>query len=128
MTTKEIVRQEGRRLAWGVCVLTAAAFALLALLGHGTARNGCSLLIGAAYTLLQFHMLGANAARALLFTPEQAERILRRGYLTRYLLTIGMLALTVYLGLSPLVAVLPLLFPKVILFVGNVFPGKGGKA
>lgn len=123
----EIVRQELLHLARGFVPLTLIAFGAFTLFGYGGVRTALSLLLGAAYSLMLFRMIGKNAVKATLFPPERGTRIVRRGYFFRYVLTGILVVLAIKLPfINPLAAVMPLFFPKVILVCANLFPRKGG--
>ena len=127
MTGMEIVREETRRMARGIAPLTLAAFGVFLLLGCDAGRTGVSLLLGAAYSLLLFRMIGRSAAKAVLFPPAQGTNIVRRGYVFRYVLTgLAVFAAIRLPFLFAPAAILPLFFPKIILLLSHVFQRKGG--
>ena len=122
-----IVREETRRMARGIAPLTLIAFGAFVLFGCDPVRTGVSLVLGAVYAILLFGMMGRSAAKAVLFPPAQGTRIVRRGYAFRYVLTgcAVFAAIRAPFVLAP-AAVLPLLFPKIILLLSQVFQRKGG--
>lgn len=123
----QIVREETRRMLRGVAPLTLLAFGAFVLAGCDPLRVGVSLLLGAGYAMLLFGMIGRSAARAVLFPEAQAVRIVRRGYLLRYVMTgIVVFAAIKAPFIHPLAAVLPLFFPKIVLLWYNVVQRKGG--
>ena len=127
MTGKQIVREESARMLRGIVPLTLIAFGIFVLAGCEAWRAGVSLLLGACYSLLLFRMIGNNVAKAALFPPEQATRIVRRGYFFRYVLTgLAVFAAIKAPFIHPLAAVLPLFFPKIVLLWHNVVQRKGG--
>ena len=127
MTGMQIAREETRRMARGIAPLTLIAFGVFVLAGCDPLRAGVSLLFGAAYAILLFGMIGRSAAKAVLFPEAQATRIVRRGYLLRYVLTGVMVFAAIKAPfIHPLAAVLPLFFPKIVLLWYNVVQRKGG--
>lgn len=127
MTAKEIIRQEAVRLAKGVLALSVAAFGVFLLLGYGSLRTAWSLAAGAAFSLVLFLLIGRSAARAVLFPPEQGTRIVRKGYVLRYLLA-GLYVILALKApfLQPAAAIVPLFFPRIVLLLGSISPKKGG--
>lgn len=127
MTGMQIVREETRRMLRGIVPLTLIAFGAFLLAGCDPLRVGVSLLLGAAYSIVLFRMIGRSAAKAVLFAEAQAIRIVRRGYLFRYVLTgLAVFAAIKAPFIHPLAAVLPLFFPKIVLLWYNVVQRKGG--
>lgn len=127
MNGMEIVRQEAGRLTRGMVPLLLIAFGALTLFGYGGVRTAVSLLLGAAYAMGLFWMIGKNAVKAVHFPPETGKRIVQRGFLIRYVLTGAVVFLAIKSPfLNPLAAVLPLFFPKIILLTSSVFQKKGG--
>lgn len=125
MTGFEIVRQEAARLLRGMIPMTLIAFGGFTLLGYGGMNTAVSLLLGAAYAMLLFTMMGKSAVKALLFPPAQGSKLMRRGYATRYVLTGCMVLLALHLPwMNPAAAIVPLFFPKVILLATSIFARK----
>ena len=116
MTGMQIVQEETRRMARGMAPLTLIAFGALSLAGFDPMRTGISLLLGTCYSIILFRMIGRSAVKAVLFPPAQGTRVVRRGYVFRYVLT-GMLIVAAIKApmIQPLAAILPLFFPKGIL-------------
>ena len=126
----EIVREETRRMVRGMAPLALIAFGVLVLAGFDPVRVGVSLLLGTAYSVFLFAMIGRSAAKAVLFPPAQGTRIVRRGYFFRYLLTgAAVFAAIKARFLQPLAAILPLFFPKAVLLWQQARPSarKGGE-
>ena len=123
----EIVREETGRMARGMAPLALIAFGVLVLAGFDPVRVGVSLLLGTAYSVFLFAMIGRSAAKAVLFPPAQGTRIVRRGYFFRYLLTGAAVFAAPFL--QPLAAILPLFFPKAVLLWQQARPSarKGGE-
>jgi hypothetical protein len=114
-------------MARGYIPLVLIAFGIFVLCGVDPVRVGVSLLLGACYSLLWFQMIGRNAVKASLYPPAQGTRIVRRGYVFRYLLT-GTLAVLAIKApfIHPIAALLPLFFPRLILLCSSIFQRKGG--
>lgn len=127
MTGMEIVHQELKRMARGMAPLALVVWGILALCGFPLIRITISLLLGVSYSLLLFFMIGKNAVKAVLFPPAQGTKIVRRGYVFRYLLTGVMIIIALKTPyIQPVAAVAPLFFPKIILICSSI-KRKGGK-
>lgn len=127
MTGMEIVCQELKRMARGMLPLALVVWGVLALCGFPLIQITISLLSGVCYSLLLFFMIGRNAVKAVLFPPEQGTKIVRRGYVFRYLLTGVMIVLALKVPyIQPVAAVLPLFFPKIILVCSSISNKKKG--
>lgn len=127
MTGKQIAREEWARMARGMAPLALIAFGIFVLAGCDVGRAGVSLALGTAYALLLFRMIAGNVAKATLFPPERATRIVQRGYFFRYVLTgLAVFAALKAPFLHPIATVLPLFFPKAVLLWCNVVQRKGG--
>ncbi len=124
MTGMDIVREETLKIARGMAPLSLIAFGLLVLFRADPIRTAASLLIGSGYSLLLFHMIGKNAAKAVMFPPAKGTRIVRRGYAFRYLLTGLVIVLAIKLPFFyPLAVAIPLFFPKILIIVNNLKKG-----
>lgn len=127
MTSGEIIIQEAKRLLLGMVPLMLVAGGFFLLAGYGDLRTLGSLLGGTAYSFCLFLMIGANASKALLYPPAQAIKLVRRGYMFRYMLTGVLVVLAFKLPfINAAAAILPIFFPKLILLVNSIFRKKGG--
>lgn len=127
MKGMEIVWQEAAHILRGVVPLTLITFGIFALLGYGGWQTALSLVLGAAYTMLLFIMIGKNAVKATYFTPEGATKRVHGGYMFRYVLTGVLVILAIKIPfINPLAAVAPLFFPKLVLIFSGIFCRKGG--
>jgi len=127
MTGMDIVREETQKIAHGMIPLAFITFGVLVLCGVNPVRTAASLILGTGYSLLLFRMIGKNAAKAVLYPPEQGTRIVRRGYAFRYLLTGCVIVLAIKLPFFyPLAVAIPLFFPK-ILIIWNTIKERGVK-
>ena len=116
MTGTKIVREETKRMARCMAPLTVIAFGMLVLAGFAPIQIGFSLLLGACYSVILFWMIGRSAAKAVLFSPDYGTRIVRLGYVFRYVLTGVLVAAAIKAPvIQPFAAILPLFFPKGIL-------------
>ena len=138
-----IVYEETKRMLRGMLPLALVTFGVFALCGQGIARSGASVLLGTAFALLLFYMIGRSTVRATAFPPAQGIRITRRGYVVRYMLTAvfviaaiklpyvhlrGVLvrAATTLPYLNAAAAVIPLFFTKALLLWRHAVQQKGG--
>lgn len=127
MTGIEIVREEWTRMLRGTLPLTLIAYGVFALAGSGGVPTVAGLLLGAVYSLFLFWMIAKNAAKAMLFPPEQGTKVVRRGYVFRYVLTGVLIMLAIKAPfINPLAAVVPLFFPKIVLLLSSLYQRKGG--
>lgn len=121
------IRGEAKRLLAGIVAFVFLASGLFLLAGRADLRTFASLFGGAGYSFCLFLMISANASKALLYPPETAIKLVRRGYMFRYLLTGVLVVLALKLPfINSFAAILPLFFPKVILLIHSVFQRKGG--
>ena len=116
-----IVYEETKRMLRGMLPLALVTFGVFALCGQGIARSGASVLLGTAFALLLFYMIGRSTVRATAFPPAQGIRITRRGYVVRY-----MLAAIKLPYLNAAAAVIPLFFTKALLLWRHAVQRKGG--
>ncbi|WP_283674635.1 ATP synthase subunit I [Butyricicoccus sp. Marseille-Q5471] len=126
-TPQEIVREETLRILRGVIPLTVIAFGVFTIFGYGGIQTAISLLIGAAYTMTLFRMMGNSAAKAVMLAPEKGTAAIVRGYMLRYVMTAAVIILAIKIPFfNPGAVVVPLFFPKVTLLLGSIFRRKGG--
>lgn len=127
MTTEQIVREEAKNLAKGMLPLFFLTLIGLLVCGQRSVGTMVSLVGGTAYSFGLFLMIGANAAKAVLYPAEQAVVIVRKGYALRYCITGALLVMVFNCPFfNPVAAVLPLFYPKIVLLANSIFPKKGG--
>ena len=119
-----IVYEETKRMLRGMLPLALVTFGVFALCGQGIARSGASVLLGTAFALLLFYMIGRSTVRATAFPPAQGIRITRRGYVVRYMLTAVFVIAAIKLNAAA--AVIPLFFTKALLLWRHAVQRKGG--
>lgn len=111
----------------GMLPLALVTFGVFALCGQGIVRSGASVLLGTAFALLLFYMIGRSTVRATAFPPAQGIRITRRGYVVRYMLTAVFVIAAIKLPyLNAAAAVIPLFFTKALLLWRHAVQRKGG--
>ena len=66
-----IVYEETKRMLRGMLPLALVTFGVFALCGQGIARSGASVLLGTAFALLLFYMIGRSTVRATAFPPAR---------------------------------------------------------
>ena len=128
MTPFDIVRDETRRIARGCVPLLLLSYAGFALFGYYHWPVALSLLLGTAYAIFNFYQMAFSAVRAaLLDDPARARKMQTSKYLMRYVLTgllvVGAIKLPPFF---PAAVILPLFFPKIILFESGIVQRKGG--
>lgn len=122
-----IVYEETLRLLRGMVPLALVTFGVFALMGQAPVRAGISVVLGTAFALLLFYMIGRSAVRATAFPPAQGIRITRRGYVFRYMLTAAFVIAAIKAPfLNAAAAVIPLFFTKVLLLWHHAVQRKGG--
>ena len=67
-----IVYEETKRMLRGMLPLALVTFGVFALCGQGIARSGASVLLGTAFALLLFYMIGRSTVRATAFRRHRA--------------------------------------------------------
>lgn len=128
MNPFDIAKDETRRMARGCIPLMLLAYAGFALLGYSHWSVALSFALGTAYTLFNFNLMAFSAVRAsLMDDPAQARRLQTSRYLMRYVLTGVLLTGAIKLPpFNPAAVMLPLFFPKIILFASGILHRKGG--
>lgn len=128
MNPFDIAREETRRIARGCIPLMLLAYAGFALFGHYHWSVALSLVLGTAYTIFNFSQMAFSAVRAALADdPARARRLQTSRYLMRYVLTGVLLVGAIKLPpFQPAAVMLPLFFPKIILFASGIVHRKGG--
>ena len=122
-----IVYEETKRMLRGMLPLALVTFGVFALCGQGIVRSGASVLLGTAFALLLFYMIGRSTVRATAFPSAQGIRITRRGYVVRYMLTAVFVIAAIKLPyLNAAAAVIPLFFTKALLLWRHAVQRKGG--
>ena len=114
----DIIR-ETRRIAVGTALCLGCMFAVSALIGRLTPAFVLGGLVGSAYAVLNFYLLGRGVQRALDSGDEQMARSsLRASYSMRM---VGMLIVAVLAFVLPFVegiaCLIALVFPRITIFV-----------
>ena len=121
-----IVYEETKRMLRGMLPLALVTFGVFALCGQGIARSGASVLLGTAFALLLFYMIGRSTVVATAFRRAQAFGH-TRGYVVRYMLTAVFVIAAIKLPyLNAAAAVIPLFFTKALLLWRHAVQRKGG--
>ena len=114
--------KETKRIAVGTVIMLVVMLAVYAVLGKFTVGVLIGGLLGSAYAIFNFFMLGMTLQKAASMTDQQmAHMKVRSSYSTRM---IGMLILAVVAFALPFVEGIPcliaLLFPRATIFVLQV--------
>ena len=104
-----IVYEETKRMLRGMLPLALVTFGVFALCGQGIARSGASVLLGTAFALLLFYMIGRSTVRATAFPPA-----------------VFVIAAIKLPYLNAAAAVIPLFFTKALLLWRHAVQRKGG--
>ena len=119
---QQSIVKETKRIAVGTVIMLVAMLAVYAVLGKFTVGVLLGGLLGSAYAIFNFFMLGMTLQKAASMTDQQmAHMKVRSSYSTRM---IGMLVLAVVAFALPFVEGIPcliaLLFPRATIFVLQV--------
>lgn len=119
---QQSIVKETKRIAVGTIIMLVVMLAVYAVLGKFTVGVLLGGLLGSAYAIFNFFMLGMTLQKAASMTDQQmAHMKVRSSYSTRM---IGMLILAVVAFALPFVEGIPcliaLLFPRATIFVLQV--------
>lgn len=119
---QQSIVKETKRIAVGTVIMLVMMLAVYAVLGKFTVGVLIGGLLGSAYAIFNFFMLGMTLQKAASMTDQQmAHMKVRSSYSTRM---IGMLILAVVAFVLPFVEGIPcliaLLFPRATIFVLQV--------
>lgn len=119
---QQSIVKETKRIAVGTVIMLVVMLAVYAVLGKFTVGVLLGGLLGSAYAIFNFFMLGMTLQKAASMTDQQmAHMKVRSSYSTRM---IGMLILTVVAFALPFVEGIPcliaLLFPRATIFALQV--------
>lgn len=119
---QQSIVKETKRIAVGTVIMLVVMLAVYAVLGKFTVGVLIGGLLGSAYAIFNFFMLGMTLQKAASMTDQQmAHMKVRSSYSTRM---IGMLVLAVVAFALPFVEGIPcliaLLFPRATIFVLQV--------
>lgn len=119
---QQSIVKETKRIAVGTVIMLVVMLAIYAVLGKFTVGVLLGGLLGSAYAIFNFFMLGMTLQKAASMTDQQmAHMKVRSSYSTRM---IGMLILAVVAFALPFVEGIPcliaLLFPRATIFVLQV--------
>ena len=119
---QQSIVKETKRIAVGTVIMLVVMLAVYAVLGKFTVGVLLGGLLGSAYAIFNFFMLGMTLQKAASMTDQQmAHMKVRSSYSTRM---IGMLILAVVAFALPLVEGIPclnaLLFPRATIFALQV--------
>ena len=116
---QQSIVKETKRIAVGTVIMLVVMLAVYAVLGKFTVGVLLGGLLGSAYAIFNFFMLGMTLQKAASMTDQQmAHMKVRSSYSTRM---VGMLVLAVLAFALPFVEGIPcliaLLFPRATIFV-----------
>ena len=119
---QQSIVKETKRIGVGTVIMLVVMLAVYAVLGKFTVGVLLGGLLGSAYAIFNFFMLGMTLQKAASMTDQQMEHMkVRSSYSTRM---IGMLILAVVAFALPFVEGIPcliaLLFPRATIFVLQV--------
>ena len=119
---QQSIVKETKRIAVGTVIMLVVMLAVYAVLGKFTVSVLLGGLLGSAYAIFNFFMLGMTLQKAASMTDQQmAHMKVRSSYSTRM---IGMLVLAVVAFALPFVEGIPcliaLLFPRATIFALQV--------
>lgn len=118
----DIVIAELKKIALGI-LLCDGVFLLVSLgFGFFSAELFSGMALGTAYAIIHFLLLGTSVASAMKKNPRQAQIQMTVQYFIRMILT----AFVILIGfavdfINPLGVVVPLFFPKIVLYAQSIF-------
>ena len=114
---QKTVLRETKRIAIGEVILLAIMWIVYALTGRFSLAVVLGGLIGGAYAVFNFFMLGMTVQKAAQVQPDNAEMARMQMKSSYNMRMVGMLAVAVLAFALPFVdglaAIIPLLFPRV---------------
>ena len=155
LKVEQAVRQETLRIAIGVAVLTVLMIGVFLIIGRFSLPMLLSALLGAAFAIGNFFWMAMSvqgavnrmdgvqlppkteeeeaaeaedpkAAKELTPEGKQIRGSIQRSYLVRMALLAGLAVLVISVPFfDPIAALVPLLFPRIVISLGNIFPNKG---
>lgn len=118
---QETIVRETKRIAIGVCILLIVMLAVYAGLGRFSLAVLLGGLLGAAYAVLNFFMLGMTVQKAAQIQPENAELARMQMKSSYNMRMIGMLIVVVIAFALPFVdglaCMIPMVFPRITILV-----------
>ena len=143
MKIQPAVKQETAWIAGGVLILTGILVLIFVILGKFDYTVALGAVYGAAIAVLNFFLLGMtvqkaaeekedgeNEGEAKAEEPEnphlkEAKKKMQLSYYGRMLMTMVAAALVLVLPIfHPIAALLPLLFPRIVIFIRGMIQGK----
>ena len=154
MTIQPAVKQETKKIAIGVCLLSMLMVGVYLIIGRFSMAVLLGALLGTVFAVGNFFMMAMSVQRAVdrmdgvqlppkteeeeaaeaenpklakELTPEgkQIKGSIQRSYLLRMLLLGGMAVLAIEVpAFDAVAALLPLLFPRIVIFLEGIFPNK----
>ena len=154
MTIQPAVKQETKKIAIGVCLLSMLMVGVYLIIGRFSMAVLLGALLGTVFAVGNFFMMAMSVQRAMdrmdgvqlppkteeeeaaeaenpklakELTPEgkQIKGSIQRSYLLRMLLLGGMAVLAIEVpAFDAVAALLPLLFPRIVIFLEGIFPNK----
>ena len=154
VTIQPAVKQETKKIAVGVCLLSALMVGVYLIIGRFSAAVLWGTLLGAAFAALNFFLMALSVQQAaekmngVQLPPEeeaeagkesektelspqakQARRNMQLSYTGRMALLIAMAAIAYFVpGIDPVPALLAQLFPRLTIFIEGILMKKETQA
>lgn len=118
---QEAIVRETKRIAVGVCLMVIVMLAIYAGMGQFSLSVLLGGLLGGAYAIFNFFMLGMTVQKATKLQPENAELARMQMKSSYNMRMIGMVIVVVIAFALPFVdglaCLIPMLFPRITIFV-----------
>ncbi len=117
MKIQKAVIQETLHIALGVVIADVIMCAIFALAGHFDYTVVLGALLGTAFAVSNFFLLGLTVQKAV-EKGEDVKRFMHASYAGRMLLYVACIVLGVLIDcFHPLAAIIPLFMPQIVIFV-----------
>ena len=130
-TTRKLVLKEALLITVGVLICTGLMLGVYAIIGKFSLRVLFSALGGSAVIIINYFLLGVTvslaADKAEAGDSKKAKNMIKLSSLVRLLLMGGLLLVGIKGGGDVIALVLPLLFLRPVLMLGEFFRKKGDK-
>ncbi len=122
-----VISQELLKLLPPLIFLSLASYIAFSLCGYYDLGTLISIILGTIYIIFNFYMIAYACDNAMDKGPAGAQKYMFAQYMLRYMLTGGVIYLSLKIEfLNPLAVVIPMFFPKLITVWKSIFVKKGG--
>jgi hypothetical protein len=111
----------------GTFILTLAMIIIFAAAGRFSISVVAGALFGAAAAGANFILLAATLQKALKKEASKAKLIVTVSLFLRYLSILLLSVISILLGANPIAVLIPLLFPRIVIFIAQIHKTGGGE-